>query len=575
VAIALAQALGFVVVASTKNRLVRQVKRLRQPRYLVATAVGIAYWWFYLGKRWFSGFGGSASTTVRDARPLFIAGGTILLAAIALVGWFAGSDQSRVTFTEAEVQFLFPAPTTRRQLLHYKLMRSILVSFFSAVIYTLLFRRASGRPIFMTLGGWIAVTTLSMHWTAASFVRKSLAEHGLTGLKRTAARMLAFGSFVALVVVAILRTPHPDSVEPNLASLLAWGEVVTTPPLGWVLWPVRASVRLALAGSLAEFAGALPAALGVLLLHYLWVIRSAESFEDEAVAAAERRARWREARRSGRSTWNVPEQSRRPPFRLGVRGRPEVAFVWRNLIRMSRALRTRFFVVLLPFVFAVGLAVYFTSRTGAPGELRAIFASLLLSLYGVVVFIGPVIARSTLADPEHAEMLRSAPVSGFQIVGGETLGPLVVLAAIQWLFLVPGILFLPGDAGLTQLAQRIDVIVGFALVGPSLSLGGVLVQNAAAVLVPGWVTAGRERGGGPEVMGMRMLVLLGNLLALAVLAIPAAVTGGGLTFALWGILGWNAVPIGSLVAAITIAMEAGLAVGLLGKAFDRYDLSAV
>jgi hypothetical protein len=112
------------------------------------------------------------------------------------------------------------------------------------------------------------------------------------------------------------------------------------------------------------------------------------------------------------------------------------------------------------------------------------------------------------------------------------------------------------------------------LLGPALSLGGVLVQNAAAVLVPGWVSAGRERTGGPEAMGMRMLVLLGNLIALSVAAIPAAMTGGAAGVVLWGFISWAALPIASAIATLTIAIEAAVAIALLGRAFDRYDVSA-
>ncbi len=573
----LVRAFAFILTASARNQLVRQVKRLRQPRYLAATAVGVAYWWFYLGKQWFSGMPHTARSQF-EARPAFVAGATVLFTLIALGGWLLGSDRSRLAFSEAEMQFLFPAPTTRRQLLHYKLLRSILVGLLSSLVYTLFFRRASGRPIFMTLGGWVAVTTLSMHWTAAGFVRKSLWELGLQGAKRTVFRLLAVAGFVALVVLAVQRTPLPASPVPGAItvtkeSLLAWAQVVSTPPLGWVLWPVRAVLQPVFVGTWSEFGTAILPARAVLLAHYLWVIWSAESFEDDALATAERRARWRESRREGRVTILVPEHSRKPPFPLAPHGRPEVALVWRNLIRMSRVLRVRIFLVLFPIVVSGGLVGYFSHKAGEPGALGAMLGGLALSFYVLVVLMGPVIARSTLADPEQAEMLRSSPVSGFQVVTGETLGPLVVLAGIQWLLLVPAVFFLPGDVGITDAAQRLAVILAMAMVGPALSLGGILVQNAAAVLVPSWVSAGRERGGGPEALGMRLLVLLGNLLALALAAIPAAITGGVTAFLLWGFMGWGAAPIAAAVSTLTIAVEAGLAIAALGRAFDRYDLS--
>ena len=111
-----------------KNRIRVRLARLKQPRYLVGSIAGIAYIGYFaiLRNPGFSrGRGGAAAAAnfARAAGPLELGAASLLLLLAALV-WILPAAGSAVRFSPSEVQFLFPAPITRRQLLQYRLLRA-------------------------------------------------------------------------------------------------------------------------------------------------------------------------------------------------------------------------------------------------------------------------------------------------------------------------------------------------------------------------------------------------------------------------------------------------------------------
>jgi ABC-2 type transport system permease protein len=105
--------LWYLAGRSTRNRLVRQLRRLRTPRYALALLLGLAYLW-YIGVKQRPGSGptGVSPGTVE----LLAAAG---VTAVLLWTWIFGADRRALAFSRAEVTWLFPAPVTRRQLIQY------------------------------------------------------------------------------------------------------------------------------------------------------------------------------------------------------------------------------------------------------------------------------------------------------------------------------------------------------------------------------------------------------------------------------------------------------------------------
>jgi hypothetical protein len=569
----LARVSSLLWIAGIRNRARRQIQRMRQPKYLIATLVGAFYFWTVFGRRIHL----SGARMQVPTQSLHLIEAVLVAIALATIAgaWLFGSDRAEVAFTEAEVQFLFPAPMTRRKLLMYRLSKAVVRTFWGVLLITLFsVGSLTGHPVLFLLGGWVALSTMMLHLTGAALTRSSLVEAGRSGLKRRLGTLLVLAAVISALIWWALRAPKPATPgQWTLESAAAWLDaVMTTPPLAWVLFPVRAPIQLALATSLRSFLTALPAALLVAAIHYLWVISSNVSFEEASVEAAERRARAAESRRTGKDQAPPVGKARGVPFRLSASGRPEVALIWKNLIAAMRVSVPR--TLLFFFLAGASIAVSMVGRFGLPmasGTACVVVAAFL-------TFLGPNAMRIDLRhDLPQIDILRSLPMSGRQVMWAELLGPGLVLAALQWILILAALILTAGEAiplwPQLNLPRRAAAALSLALLAPAISFANLLVQNAGVLLFPSWVAIDPAASRGIEALGQRLLTLAGTMLVLVVAVFPGAILGA----AVWALLqrqwGFFALPCASVVFCAVIAAEFHFAVRVLGKLFDRFDVT--
>jgi hypothetical protein len=130
----------YILVRSTRNRIAMRLRRLREPRYLFGAVIGAAYLYFALFRpRRLARRRGGRGAPIPDAvGPLLSRfgaslGGAAVLLMAGLVWIFPGTS-SLLNFTEAETDFLFPAPVSRRQLLIHRMIRSQFGLLFAAMV---------------------------------------------------------------------------------------------------------------------------------------------------------------------------------------------------------------------------------------------------------------------------------------------------------------------------------------------------------------------------------------------------------------------------------------------------------
>ena len=114
----------YLVACSFRNRVKSRLKRLRQPRYLAGLVVGVLYLYLIFlrpGSRAGRPDMGAGFTQF-PAEAMQAAMSVVLFLVVALA-WLVPGKRGAIEFTRSEVQFLFTAPVTRRQLIHYKLLR--------------------------------------------------------------------------------------------------------------------------------------------------------------------------------------------------------------------------------------------------------------------------------------------------------------------------------------------------------------------------------------------------------------------------------------------------------------------
>lgn len=566
----------YLARRSLVNGLRRRLRRLRQPKYLLGFAVGMLYYYyFFLRPR---GQVGSPLPS-SGAEGIAILG----LATLVAIGWLFGSSRSPLVYTPAETHFLFTAPLTRRQVLDFKLLRSQLALGLSSLLSVLLFSGGHfpATRILRVLGLWLVFASLQMHSGVTALVRQSLEEHGITAVRR---RLGAFVLVAGIVVTAalalrgrldMLQGAFAESSRLGLETLTA---LLKSGVLGVLTWPLAALVRPALSPDLATFVERLPAALLVVAVHYVWLIRSSTAFEEVAVESAERMAVRIAAWRSGRRPpplAGAAKRTRAPLTRLTATGSPLRAIAWKNVQAEWRGSGVR-----LPVIIAIGVIVlaWVASLGESAGSGFEMLALMFLVLGAMTVVFGPYGLRNDLrSDLQLWDQIKSYPVRGADLVAGEALGPVIVLSAIWWMCVAAAFAAsLASDIPGFSVSDRVAALLAGAIAAPGLLAITTLIQNAAVLFFPAWITIGPQRAAGVEMIGQRLVTMVGSQVLLVVALVPAVVAGmvavavGGLAD-ITGV--WRAVP-GAIALAVTLAFEAKLAVTWLGRKFERMDPAA-
>jgi hypothetical protein len=574
-------ALFYLQYHSIRNRTVMRIKRLKQPKYLVGGIVGGLYFYWYFFRTFF-GTPTRGRGVILVASPqnlaLFESLGALILLTILLVAWISPHQRAALTFTEAEVAFLFPAPISRRGLIHFKLLRSQMAILFTTLLLTLVTNRFGGNAWIHAAGWWLIFSTLNLHFLGSSFARTMLLDRGITNWQRRLG-ILALVLLTAGVVIVWARQSMP-AFEPsrfqNPDAIKDYAQqVLTAGPVPYLLYPLRLVVRPFLAANSLAFLYALGPALLLLLAHYWWVVRSNVAFEEASVEASRNLAEKVAAVRAG--NWQgarKPPKRKRAPFKLRPVGPPAVALLWKNLISAGQAFSLRMWISLA--VFAVCGSVAMGHASGGSG-LRPALGMIAAMLMAWSLLLGTQLLRQDFRqDLPMADILKSYPLRSWQLALGELLAPATALTGIQWflLILVVGFFWQPAAA---KIGWQSWVGLGFgaALVIPMLDLITLQIPNAAALLFPAWFQAAKGGGAGIEVTGQRLIFLIGQMLVFVVVLIPATALFAGVFFLVKMVLGTaTAIPLASIAAAIVLAVEAALGVMLLGWLFERYDVSA-
>jgi hypothetical protein len=460
-------------------------------------------------------------------------------------------------------------------------MRSQLGILFGVLLFlTFISNRFSvdGRWLIRAAGWWVILFTLNLHSLASSFAMTKLMDHGISTWKRRVVVLtlvVAALSYVGLW--AVREIPELTSADlTNLDTVKDYArQLLVSGPLPYLLYPFRLVVQPYLAPDWLAFLKVIWPAILLMLLHYIWVIRSDVSFEEASIEASKKQAEKIAAVRSGnwRSAGKQLKQ-KRAPFNLRPTGAPFMALFWKNLISTGNLISIRLVIILV--IVAVAMSSGLHGSAGATnwatliGIIAILFAAWLL-------MIGPQFVRQDFRqDLPQMDVLKVFPLHGWQIALGEILAPAVILTCVHWLLLLIGVLCLAPHPPI-KIPGNLIVAMGFgaALIVPAINVISLLIPNAAVLLFSAWFQAGKDSPRGIEATGQRLIFAIGQFLAFAVSLIPAAAVFYGL-FSLVNYLtgrlleAFLAAAIGG---AVVLAVEAGLGVMLLGYLFKRFDVS--
>lgn len=563
----------FLATRTLKNRLLFTLKRLKRPRYLLSAILSIVYFGMMFTRN-------RAFTEMRHWTPQpGVDEVTAVLASVAVffamvVPWAFPWSKAGLEFTEPEIQFLFPSPFSRRELMLYKMIRTVPAFIVSAIVFRLFGR--GGATLF---GTFVVVIVLDVYMTFVRCARARLRLIGIGWLPRLAG-VIAFLSGIGYLIyrqAIVMQWIVPKGAKGFATLLKQAGALFEGFPQAIFFALPR---MIAVTATSHDFVRAslfalLTIAFGVGVF-YLGSSLDID-FEEASIEASKRKQDRIAERRGARSGERVFFRRLPAPFKLAPTGQPAVAIFWKNLIAAGRVFAGQLIGLGAMLVFTFGFAIFaHSSRTHELRPVTLVVAMICLFFAGALFIIGPSMFRNDLrSDLEKIEVLRALPLNGFSIVAAEVAAPAVLIAAMQLLFVVVGALMLYSSSHSLSL-QWTGVVTTIALlIGPPLIVLQLLIHNAWAVMLPGWNLIPRHEQRGFAASGQVMLVLLGQALVLGVTLIPAAI---GFFGSFWVLKLLDASRQTTLAGALVIpsailVLEAWAIMQWLGQKFEDLDLA--
>jgi hypothetical protein len=558
-------ALGYLLWHSLRNRTARQVRQLRQPRYVVALLVGIGYLLML------------AHGNAQPDRHPFLRGPLLELGLAAsllfLVGWtwISSGKQHVLAYSTAEVMFLFPAPISRRALVRYKLVRAQVVIVATTLLWVVILGAGRGElPVVLrALSLWCLFTTIHLHRMGAAMARSSAVEHGRFGVRRHSLLIIVLIVTAILLAAALVQAGTRLMSLPPGASVLLNIEAALRAPLALVvLWPFRLLAHPLASNSSGEWLRSFPWAGALLAAHYVWVIRSDAAYEEAAVEASFERARMLAARRTGARISSGGRPYSPALWSLAPAGDPARAILWKNVAMLLRRSRLRTW-AMISLILALTLVI---ASAGLPAAAKTV-GTLLLVWGGFFFALGPQWIRNDLrTDLAHLELLRSYPLASDAVIRMEAASSAFILSLSQLtLLLLGGLALMYVPAPEFSATLRLALAGATVVVIPALNFVGMLLQNGAALLLPGWVRIGPAHGG-VETLGQSVLTALAYIIALLLACILPAIAAAGLVTLLSPALStWAAIPAACGAAALLLA-EGWLLSLWLATVYDDMDV---
>src|SRR5688572_1356071 len=365
----------------------------------------------------------------------------VLLLTFCIANLIGAAGERAIAFTPAETDFLFPGPYTRRQLLLYKIIKSMGAAAITSAVFGTFFWSYSPGWIAGYLGAFLSLLFMQMLSIAIMLIALNITQRVLNRVRRfILASILVVLAFAIEPIIAAARTRDPNLIAHGLKqsaairALLAPFEVFANIIAAPNVWPAALMwAGLALAMILALL-------IAILLL-------DAQYLEASTTASRRRYAMVQQARtrgivlRSTSSRWRAPMLPR-------WNGAGPIA--WRQLttaLRQSRGLLT------LLVMIGIGAGIFVFSQREAGNTIRPTF--------GVIMWASIMLANSLRfdfrGDVDLIDSLKALPLPPLTICAGEIVAPAVVMSIFH--FTIIGMAFVASPQHMSYLIAALVLVL--------------------------------------------------------------------------------------------------------------------
>jgi putative ABC exporter len=326
----------------------------------------------------------------------------------------SGRNTVATAFSLAEVEFLFPGPFTRRQLLLYKLTVSSLGPLGTALIFPIfLWQFALWWPA-LVLGIWLAFVFIQTTSLLFTLIVDWLGERFANW------RRFAVAAVAAMLVFSLWQT---GALENNQTPMDRLAALQSSWAAQAVLAPFAAFSHLARATTFDQLALWGGASLAANVVVVVLILRMDANFLQASLVASQRRYDWlQRAKRSG----GLPSLGPRTRPRLGLPQFPRLfgagPIAWRQSLDLMR--NSARLILVLPAVLVMG----------APALLMGQEANH-AAVIGMTAILGWLISTmmplGLRTDLQHVEVFKTLPLHASAIVWGSIAAAVVYPSVIQ------------------------------------------------------------------------------------------------------------------------------------------------
>lgn len=554
-------ALWFYGLRSARNRI---IKRTRDVRYLAGIVLVFAYLYFVFGRSMSrQGTSGSQGTVVLAL--------LLFLVISSLLNWWTKERDHPLALTKPQAQFLIPAPLASRQVMLFKMLTTLPMLLWSAIVMGLVFRGGlSPHPAQRILTALIVVVAIQLSRVGAALARAP--QRSGSGSARPIIVGIVRLWLVAATAVALAQAASV-AAENGLFDLQKTGiPFAASYQFPWSLpvWPFHALLAPAYARTLPAFASSIAIALTIVAIEAVLVFQVEPEWD--RIGIARTRAERLSARRSRKKS-RSSEGSLWERYITSLVKRPAAALTWKNLIASRRIQALGAGVVL-----AIGIPICLAATLlPALRELTPIAAIIGGTWSAMLVFAGPNFVRNDLRlDLPRLRLLRTYPLTSFEICVAEVAASVSVLLFLQLVLLILSIAALVLNPMIPVApARKLAFALAVACMLPGLNAINVSGQNIFALVFPKWATLGTKGPNRSSNPGQAYFALLTSAVVFVISMIIPAIAAVGVAYVASPLGTSVAIISGALIAGAIALAEAALVLRWMATLFDRVDLASV
>ncbi len=468
-------ALWYLVRTRVRNRVLQWLRKLKTPGGFFG---GIVLVFVVIGAFFIGDWGG---VTITQRQAIF----TTLLGFLLWSGILGGLGQRGLVYAPADLDFLFPGPFARRQLVIYQFAMQYVAAVVMSIVYLLLFGgRFLPHPVWFGLGAFLCQVTAAHLGTAAAELSMLVAD--------AVFRRVRAVTVVLLVVVTI------TAVSLVVAGIAGWGNIpaqldraMSGDVLRVLLFPAVQATELAVVSDWGARLTALGSLLACVVASFLLVVWIPADVVEGSFAASRKLQRRVEDLKRGVVTKGKGGASAPLPRSPWMQGAGAVFWLnWLSLRRQLRAVLGGLFVVVM--IFSI-FAVRSDDTSRLDGSMLGLLAMVPLWMHLPIGFRLP---RDQLAA------MRNLPTSRTRIAAALLSVPVLVPFVLQVIGLTlfaaigvlpPALALLALPAYLAAAATLLTIEAIFSLRKPHANAVNVLQAMAQLItqmlaLVPGFAT---------------------------------------------------------------------------------------